>query len=171
MGRAWSQTPTGVSGTCIVCHKEYPRKKGDRPDRILCGRLCANKYSSLVSLEARAEKLRGHGGGKAYPKLRGRHAHRVVAEKILGRKLRSGEVVHHKNGDRLDYRESNLEVLPSQSAHAIEHDLGHKRSGFSIYEDTTCKRCSIPWAPERKFTKGFCKVCYLQNYREGVASL
>jgi hypothetical protein len=43
--------------------------------------------------------------------------HRLVAEKMLARKLLKGEVVHHKNHDRLDNRPANLEILKSQSAH------------------------------------------------------
>jgi HNH endonuclease len=36
--------------------------------------------------------------------------HRLIMEKILGRKLRRGETVHHKNGKRADNHESNLEL-------------------------------------------------------------
>ena len=37
----------------------------------------------------------GKGQGKTYSKYYGRHTHRVVAEQMLGRKLKPGEVVHH----------------------------------------------------------------------------
>ena len=49
--------------------------------------------------------------------------HRHVAERKLGRKLRSGEVVHHKNRDKKDNRRSNLWVFRSQK----EHDRTHRR--------------------------------------------
>ena len=69
----------------------------------------------------------GTGERKSYPRLNGRHVHRAVAEKILGRKLKPGEVVHHKDGNKLNFSEENLEVLPSQSKHAKLHAA--KRGG------------------------------------------
>lgn len=37
--------------------------------------------------------------------------HRVLAEKIKGRNLRSNEIVHHINRNSLDNRRSNLQVM------------------------------------------------------------
>jgi hypothetical protein len=59
--------------------------------------------------------------GKSYPKINGRHAHRVIAERKLGRTLRQGEIVHHEDRNRLNYAEDNLNVLPNQAAHIREH--------------------------------------------------
>lgn len=56
----------------------------------------------------------------SYLKLLGRHEHRVVAEKMLGRKLKRGEIVHHRDGNRHNNAPENLEVM-TQSQHIKEH--------------------------------------------------
>lgn len=58
---------------------------------------------------------------KTYKKYLGRHMHRVVAEQMLGRKLKKSEVVHHIDGNKTNNDPSNLMVFLSQKEHARYH--------------------------------------------------
>ncbi|MCL2194338.1 MAG: HNH endonuclease [Oscillospiraceae bacterium] len=69
----------------------------------------------------RGEILRNRGEGKTYRKYLGRHEHRHIAEQMLGRSLRDGEIVHHRDGNKRNNDPANLEVLPSQAEHARRH--------------------------------------------------
>lgn len=70
------------------------------------------------------ERYRGT-GSRTYVKENQRHQHRVVAERILGRSLLDGEVVHHEDNDKKNNDPSNLIVFPSSGEHSRHHNLGH----------------------------------------------
>lgn len=67
--------------------------------------------------------LRDRGEGSSYRKRGGRAEHRIVAETMLGRPLRAGEIVHHVDGDHRNNAPSNLQVM-TQAEHMRVHGLG-----------------------------------------------
>lgn len=98
--------------------------------------------------------------------------HRLVAERMLGRRLTSEEVVHHIDGNKQNNDPANLEVLPSAAHHAHEHGVRTDRrapdepnpeiicacgcgEGLAKYDDWGRPRKRIPghsrWlSPERR---------------------
>lgn len=82
------------------------------------------KWTKKMRLKKREQVLERTGKGeKAYNKFLGRHEHRVVAERMLGRKLKKNEVVHHIDLNKQNNDEKNLVVLPSNSEHSHLHQI------------------------------------------------
>lgn len=95
-----------------------------------CKFLNKNKnHQRKAGIAGGAHKIALRGTGtKTYVKELGRHQHRVVMERILGRKLKSTEIVHHKDSNKKNNHPSNLEVM-SQSKHIEMHrqEMNHAR--------------------------------------------
>ncbi len=81
-----------------------------------------NPTRMTIETRAKIRKARLNSGkGISYVKLYGRHEHRIVAEKILGRPLKDGEVVHHIDGNKRNSDIDNIQIFPSQREHARYH--------------------------------------------------
>lgn len=112
--------------TCPNCGKLYNADKDWRQSKMFCGRPCLQEH------------YRKNGGptskpvGSRYKDDQGywiikigiknwRSEHVVIAEKMIGRRLLRNEIVHHRNGDKADNREDNLQVV-TKSIHARMHN-------------------------------------------------
>ena len=65
---------------------------------------------------------------KGYPRWKdtGRLVHRDVAKKMIGGPIGKGRVVHHKDGNKSNFRKSNLVVM-NRSAHSTLHAKKRRR--------------------------------------------
>ena len=70
-------------------------------------------------------------GKKGYRRFAnsGKSVHRYVASKKVGGKIGRGRVVHHKDGNKLNNRRSNLQVM-SRSSHSKLRAKKRKKWSF-----------------------------------------
>lgn len=116
---------------CTRCGKPMYRSPSQRKrGRPFCSRQChmimlnseLNPTRMTESVRNKiSDSRRGSGNGATYAKKFGQHEHRLVAEQILGRPLRKGEVVHHIDRNRRNNDPKNLMIFASQAEHVQWH--------------------------------------------------
>ena len=114
-----------------------PERPKDRT-KVFCSRKCANRNTArnrrttkgwtITSSGYKMLLRKDHPNASSYGYVM---EHRIVMEAKLGRLLTPNEVVHHKNGDRLDNRPANLVAMEKR-----KHDAHRKPTYYA-----TCPHC------------------------------
>lgn len=105
--------------TCSVCGKEFKRDTyGVRVSKThYCSKQCFFERKNRTGyVDTGGYRTVGVNGGRM-------RQHRHIMEQHLGRKLQPGEVVHHINGDKLDNRIENLQLMTNH-VHISHHHTG-----------------------------------------------
>lgn len=118
--KAFAERKMDEALVCLECGETFYAMPSRRWRAAYCSLKCKQTVAGRKGGTVRGEQVKALSEGKAYTKTKGRHTHRKVMEKILGRPLRKGEIVHHKDGNKLNNHPDNLELM-TQSEHVRRH--------------------------------------------------
>ena len=157
---------------CPVCGKHFVVKDGyAAKHQKYCSRQCAQKNNpgNAWALEKWRKENGNHSwnykGDKniktdgyvyAYVDVNNRRKeHILIAENILGRKLKENECVHHINGDKKDNNHKNLLICTNSYHRYIENLMGYlyKRQHFGHDKLDDVKNIIAEWKKHQRKKK------------------
>jgi hypothetical protein len=127
---------------CLNCKKKFTKNK--KPQKFCCLH-CSLKYYTEIRIKNLTNhippkhrpwdgKTRPDFQGNKHPRWKGGwlqngyicfgkkkiYLHKQIMEKHIGRKIKSFEIVHHVNGNKIDNRIENLKIM-TRSEHTKYH--------------------------------------------------
>ena len=119
---------TGKVITCKQCGKQFYSTRND-----FCSKKCARDYRS-ANMDHKTYMEKGYlvKYVNGYNKKGNVKIHRAIMEEKLGGRLNSDEVVHHKDGNKLNNDISNLEVM-SRGDHSRLHRKKELENGKKLF--------------------------------------
>lgn len=109
-----------ISIRCLTCKRRFGVIPARAKTAKCCSFKCSQRWKARSTIKRRSDAVRGTGHSKTYIKLNGRPLHRQIAELMLGRKLRKGEIVHHDDRNRRHNDPMNIKVT-TRAGHMALH--------------------------------------------------
>lgn len=109
-----------VERTCIICRQQFTVSRCHK-NATHCSWFCLKKdWTNRSGISSKKYRVVWDGKKQVYE-------HRMVMERILGRRLTRHEAVHHINGNGRDNRPQNLQLVNQK-----DHSLIHSRARFDV---------------------------------------
>lgn len=157
--------------TCEICDKEFLVS----PYRAESARFCSRSCKGVWIGKVRRAKAKPRISTQGYYYILDKEYHRankqgyakvadIVAEKHFGVVLKKGQIVHHKDGNKLNDSPDNLEILETtthNNMHLIE-SCTKKRIRSLL------RKCSIPFCEQKHQARNLCKYHYKRVVSRGV---
>lgn len=120
------QKKNRINVVCKNCQITFEKTMSEFKRTIKGNHFCCHTCRAEFGIKNRKSTTRS--------KTHDRHNCRIIAESVLKRKLRKGEIVHHIDEDEQNDLISNLAVLPTIRFH---YDVHHANRQFEEYKLTT----------------------------------
>ena len=139
---------------CEWCNKKHNKNR-------FCSILCRNRYIASKNNNGGSIDKDGY---KIIRILNKKYReHRYIIEIHLKRKLEKNEIVHHKDGNKLNNKIDNLEVI-DRSLHLKKYHNNAWNKGLVTINAHICKNCHKVFKtirqPKRKFCSRKCSCAF-----------
>lgn len=159
------------SKICKICKEQFLVY----PYRVASAKFCSRSCKGIWVGQVRRERARPRVSTQGYYYILRKEYHRsnkqgyakmadIVAETHFGVVLRKGQIVHHKDGNKLNDSPENLEILDTKT----HNDIHLIDACTTKRIRSLLKKCSIPFCERPHEAKNLCKYHYKRVYERGL---